>query len=542
MPLDSMPAGGLFAGKTMRHWRWQAAAGDTTSAPLACRREQWYLLRAIGDERMNGSAAVFAEQIVDEQIVASHRIPLAAFADGQRAAQRVGWLKTGDDVGQIRLRLDPEAPAFRRLELRPVAERDPKCHPLANTPRWSTMPPALPLRRIVAPAALESLAEFFPGCRFEGLEGTRSKAALRGRLEGAVAVLDRACVERLGLSADQLLRMSAGAHVMIALDVAADLFCAAGVDTKVETYASPHEIMSARVDYSDSATRGFALQDVFPYGVLDGDDQFAVRVLRATPSWKRVADASGFATLLASETCWEKKTGDVLLASQPIAGGEFSVTDLPWLAAGALGPALAPRLAAHALRMLAGADIDDDLQYWNRWDEAAVVVRDISEMPRRYPVVRTMRWAPVGDVARLGLAVAPASDGPAQREMMICTGRADAVERHDGLPPEPMQIFLKRIARDALQGSAFARGSLRDTTVIWQFDSADGLKHATAYESAATLPPARERRVLRIVAGERDDFSGSEWTLRLDEGVFGDGAFDIETRLYPALRRWIATR
>ena len=83
------PTGGVFAGKTLRSWRWQS--GDApVSAPAPCKREQWYLVRAFGDESMNGSAAVFAEQLINDEIVEARRVPLTAFADGARANQRVG--------------------------------------------------------------------------------------------------------------------------------------------------------------------------------------------------------------------------------------------------------------------------------------------------------------------------------------------------------------------------------------------------------------------------------------------------------------------
>ena len=85
-------------------------------------------------------------------------------------------------------------------------------------------------------------------------------------------------------------------------------------------------------------TRGFALQDVVPYSVFDETPKtFRTRVLTANRSWKRYADDVGFATLLASETPWEERCGDVLSTARAIDGGQLMATDLPWLVAGKRG-------------------------------------------------------------------------------------------------------------------------------------------------------------------------------------------------------------
>ena len=136
-------------------------------------------------------------------------------------------------------------------------------------------------------------------------------------------------------------------------------------------------------------------------------------------------------------------------AMRPFELGELVVSDAPWMVAGTLGPQLAPALTRHLLRMMLGVPLSDTAQYWNRWDDCSVLVRDISEMPRRYPPLRTVRWASeTAELARLGLAL-PADEADRPHPVLLITsGRVDQCGRHDGVPPEPMAIFMRWLARE----------------------------------------------------------------------------------------------
>ncbi len=291
------------------------------------------------------------------------------------------------------------------------------------------------------------------------------------------------------------------------------------------------------------ATRGFALQDVVPYSWSDVAGQWGLRELRANRSWRRYADQAGFATLLSSETPWEAKHGDVLSAQRAVGGGELIATDLPWLVAGRFGPLVAPRLAAHLLRMHLAAPIEDHIQYWTRWDAGNVVVRDLADLARRYAGLQAVRWtdAPAG-MARLGISLTSGTQ-PASRHTIIETGRIDAAGIHDGLPPEPMAIFMKWLARLVRESDKWARRHLADQIVTWQFDTADGRKYAANYDDlvAASLPPGRAVHVCLRLDDQPPPPRGTI-VLPADEGLLGDGSLAFQDNLTRRLRTCLAHR
>ena len=331
--------------------------------------------------------------------------------------------------------------------------------------------------------------------------------------------------------------------MIIDLATFAELLNASGETTvKLVTRSSENEIMSARAEYADVPTRGFAMQDVFPYSTVRDGSTFETRVLQKTGAWKAYARRTDFASILTSETPWENRCGDILCAMRAFDLGELIVSDVPWLAAGELGPSLAPELTRHLLRMMLDMPVSDTVQYWNHWDDCAVLVRDLSETPKRYPPVRTVRWANESpELAHLGLAL-PAEDEPAQRVLMINSGRIDRRGAHDGVPPEPMAIFMKWLTRERREDTRWARRHLADTTVIWQFDTADGLKYATQFDSAAWLAEANITSLaVRTAPGGQFAIGRGSSVLEVphDVGIHGDRSLAFQAELTVRLRKWI---
>jgi hypothetical protein len=522
------------------------------SAPVRCKREQWYLARGFpADGAVEDRADLLLDFLRDDEIVRRQRVPLSAVAQAERGEALLGWIQAPDEATHLQVCL-PESGAakrFERLVLHPVAERDPKCHPLANVPRWSTYRPAFPIERVVLPASLELLTTRLKGVEVEAVGTPGSWRKLAAKVHGAACAIDGEWVRKLDLGLSDLERLAARSWLIVDLETFSVLMSRAAARTKTVTRRSEHEIMSARVEYADVPTRGFALQDVFPYAALAEETGFQTRVLIANGAWKRYADETGFATLLSSETPWVKKCGDVLSAARPIDQGELIVTDLPWLAAGWQGRLLAPHLAEHLLRMHLGCPLADCVQYWNRWEDCRVVVRDIGELPRRYPPLRAVRWAAEREgVARLGITLPAEAGAGAARHLLICTGRIDQRSQHDGMPPEPMAIFMRWLVREARERTGWARRFLGDTTITWQFDSGDGLKYAVHFDSAAGIATDASVRTLILKtdgggptseAPARDDGAVQVLRLPADAGVFGDRSLIYQADLTRRLRNWI---
>lgn len=547
------PRGGLqVQANVVRRWRW-SPTGGLLSAPVRCKREQWYLARGfLADEVAEDCTDLLLRFLHDEEVVAERRILLDAVAEARPREALFGWVQAPAGVTHLQVRL-PEVSGAKRLDrlvLHPIAERDPKCHPLANVPRWSSYRPPFPIERVVLPASLGVLADYLEGVEVELLDRPRSLRKLAAKVIGAACLIDPAWVRALQLELRDLERIAAAAWMILDLETFSTLINRGGTtSTKIVTHTSENEIMSARVEYADVPTRGFALLDVIPYATFAGETAFQTRVLLASAAWKRYADQTGFATLLASETPWEAKCGDVLSAARPIGQGELIVTDLPWLVARRHGRLLAPRLAEHLLRMHLGGPLADSVQYWNRWDDCQVLVRDLGDLPRHYPPLRAVRWASEErGVARLGITLPPANKGRKPRHLMLCTGRIDQLCSHDGVPPEPIAIFMKWLVRESRERTRWASSHLDDTTITWQFDTADGLKYALHFDSATGVAADRPISTLILKASDarrerpaasRCEGSARAMTLPADAGIFGDRSLPYQADLTARLRRWI---
>jgi hypothetical protein len=547
------PRGGLqLQANVVRRWRW-SPTGELLSAPVRCKREQWYLARGfLADQVTEDCADLLLRFLRDGEVVAERRILLDAVAEARPREALLGWLQAPPRATHLQVCLPEPSGAKRldRLVLHPIAERDPKCHPLANVPRWSSYRPPFPIERVVLPTSLEVLADCLEGVEVELLDRPQSLRNLAAKVIGAACVIDPAWVRALHLELRDLERVAPASWMILDLQTFSTLVNRGGTtSTKIVTHTSEHEIMSARVEYADVPTRGFALQDVIPYTTFAGRTAFRTRVLPASAAWKRYADQTGFATLLASETPWEAKCGDVLSAARPIGQGELITTDLPWLVARRHGRLLAPRLAEHLLRMHLGGPLADSVQYWNCWDDCQVLVRDLGDLPRHYPPLRAVRWASEErGVARLGITLPPANKGRKPRHLMLCTGRVDQLSSHDGVPAEPIVIFMKWLVREAREHTRWAVRHLDDTTVTWQFDTADGLKYALHFDSASGVAADRPTSTLTLKtsdakgespAAPRWEGSALVMTLPADVGIFGDRSLSYQADLTARLRRWI---
>jgi hypothetical protein len=510
-----------------------------------CEPDEWYLVRArLADTARLTRAASLVTFLKRGAILGQRCLDLHAIEVAAGGTDLLGWFKTPKGTTHVQVCI-PDAGAAEQavdVALRHVSELDPKCHPLANVPRWGTYRPPFAIQRVVLPDRLTALAERLDGLEVKTLRRPKSLTELRRAARGAACVVDPEWVRDLGLTLADLERLAAGSWLLVDLGTLASLLSAAGAaDAQLVTHAARDGLMSARVEYADVPTRGLALQDVVPYTTFDPRGRFCLRGIRADRSWKRHADEVGFATLLSGETPWAQKHGDVLSAMRAVGGGELIATDLPWLVAGEHGPLLAPHLATHLLRMHVTAPLADHLQYWTRWEDANTIVRDIADLPRRYTPLWAVSWPSLDSArARLGITLLGLADG-AVRHVVFQTGRMDKLDIHDGLPPEPMTIFMKWLAREAREQTTWARQYLAGTRVTWQFDTAAGLKYAANYGAASGLdalvsPP----EVIRI----RMDPAGQTPSIVLpdDEGLHGDHSLLFQDALTRRLCRVIEER
>ncbi len=544
------PGGGFYARKRlMRAWRW---SGDGCSALLHCRPEQWYGLRATCAAEFSGPAGipVGVEFRTQGEFISKRSVCLQPVMDAAAQVKWVGWFQTPPRASGLSVRLANDSQRISELRLQTAAERDAKCHPVANVPRWSDYRPPFELERLLLPAALERLTPLLSPFEIDLAKTPKSFADLQRRTIGAAAIIDPSWIAALGLTLRHIEALAANSWVIIDLETMARLTTKAGIDCHMKRFHDADDLMSARVAYADVQTRGFALQDVMPYSTL-GADGYSMRVLRAGRAWKRYATECGFAPLLTSETPWEDQHGDVVSAARVVERGELMASDIPWIAAGDFGPPVAPQLARHLLRTHLGCALDEAAQYWNRWEDDEIVVRDIADATRRYPRLATARWASADrGLAHLGLTL-PAAAGAARRHVFVHSGRMDARDAHAGLPAEPMLIFMKQLARDQAEGTVWARVNLAATNVTWQFDSAAGLRYAYLYQAASASPENVKRARLSFAPGNSGVPSASKnghgrggverIELHHDEGLYGDRSIQLQVELSRRIRAWIET-
>lgn len=554
------PSGGLLVCPgLLRRWHWSCAS-EGIVAQVRCRGEQWYLLRAgarddadgvargAGDDEDGPAGATGACGAEPEFLVTfeSDQGPLGTRAvrpaplGWPAERQWLGWTESPPGARRLRVSLPwPAARRIGRLTVHPVSERDPCCHPLANVPRW-TRYIAPTIGHVVLPPELEPLTDVLCERPVRVLSCPRSLEELDSLAEQGAAILADAWIERLGLDWGRLERLAHRACVAVSLR---GLVCAlrrSGLAFRVAEYSSAHGLVSARVEYADFPTRGFALGDVFPYGWLDGEGLFTTRVIVGRGAWRRWAACAAVATLLSSQTPWARRSGDALCAICPTSRGVLLASDLPWIVAGRHGAPIAPRLARHALRMALGLELDDDIQFWNCWDDPGVLVRDLADLPRRCPGLWPVRWADEGSgLVRLGLALRPAAP---KRHVLIVTRRIDRAGLHDGLAPEPMIIFMKMLARRARDPADPLGRVLNHLAVTWQFDSAQGARYAMLYESAQRRGLVHADARLDVYEKARNPHGAmgpDRLVLRTALGILGEGSLELLAELTAGLHAWL---
>lgn len=552
---DSLPAGGVQGGRArLIRWRW-TRGGSLVSQPIRCKREQWYLVRgrARGDGRPAsvGLMALF----LDGKGAASQRhlrlLP-AGSAEAPPTSRRGGgelldWVQAAPEARHLRVNLpDDGAARLKRLTFHPIADHAPTCHPGANVPRWSTYRPPFPIDTVWLPESLANLGGVLSDMQVRWLSPVRSLRSLAAKVRGSAFVLDPDWPRRFRWTLSDLESLASQCWLIVDLEtLARALREARQAATEVFTCRWRHDVMAARVTYASVETRGFALEDVLPWSLVEPGRGFAARALRATRSWSRYARRAGVAALLSSETPWSSRCNDVLSAARTLGSGRLIATDLPWLVAGGHGSLLAPRLAAHLLRMHLGRPLDDGVRYWNRWQDQGIVLRDLADMAQRWPRMHAVRWAARDGLARLGLCVRGPGAGPIRRHLMICTGRIDQEADHGGVPHEAMSIFVRWLAREVCEETSWAR-HLTGTGVTWQFDAACGLRYLPAFASAATLalpPPAAVLAVGDAGPGAATTVSDGPGAtrLRLDlsPGICGDRSLEVQAELTRLLSGWI---
>lgn len=546
---DEPPAGGIaLAGGRLRRWRW-SRNGQAASRPLRCRAEQWYLVRgAVPPDIEPAPLLLHVRFLAGGRPVCQQAALLSPAVAAGSPPALLGWIRSPAACTHVCVLLPVPSgrAALDSLMLHAVPEPGAKCHPAANVPRWdATYRPPFPVDRIVLPASLESLREHLRAATLHMVRRPRSLRRLAALAVGGACVLDPQWPEALGMGLKDLEKLAGGSWLVVDLDTFARLLRRAGAgEVRTRIWNLPHQLPCARVQYADVPTRGFALLDVFPYGYRTFGNRFAVRALLSGRGWRAYARSTGFAELLTSEADCPARSGHVLAAACAFAAGELLVSDAPWLAAGHFGPPAAPRLALHLARVQLAQPLADCVQYWTRWDDADVIVRDIADLARRFAGLHAVRWADRRDgAAQLGLSLAGPAGG---RHLMLRTGRIDSAAE-DGVPPEPMMILWRWLAREAAEQTPWARRHLAGRIVTWQFDAFAGRRYALQFTAATELPAPHEGDVLNIRTTLRHvphkpPAASNELVFPRDLGHFGDGSLAFLAELARHVRAWLEGR
>ncbi len=598
-----LPAGGLrVSPRLLRRWRLRDPQAAVTE-PVRCKRNEWYLVRAAFSQPRDLPAACPFGWRLRLRFGDGRRVLRESFAElapwACDPAIWLGWVHAPEDATHVALVLD-DGPQPAELTLHPVAEPDIRSHPLANVPAWEQYTPAPPIERIVLPASLPWLEPLLAAScdgELRVIRAPRSLRALAREVVGSAWVFDPAWIDLLNWP--KLRTLAEASRVVLDLATFARL-----TGLRLIERGSDYDVFSARVEYADFPTRGFALQDVFAWCTFDGR-RFRQRVLRRGADWRRLAARDGFCTLLTNETPWENRNGDIVAAMREAGTGQLIVSDAALMAAGpvargqgqrtraqgaerrapvdaehrnnrSVGPPcptsdapfppadggsapsvvsdlrvrrepartaarraetpdatgvdqapLAPRLAAHLLRMMLGLPIEPAARYRVREPEDDIVVRDIADLARHYPPLRAVRWqSRTSGVVELGLWL-PAGPRPQARPLVLHTGRIDRCGPRTGWPPEPMMIVMRRLALE--RGRAGASRADRD--IFWQFSSACGTRYATLFEAAPRLDPH---------AVEWVDLTAADVLRELPPvGCAGDGSLEQQAALERRVRKRI---
>ena len=172
----------------LRGWT-RHADGRLVTRPLRCKREEWYLARArpAGDAKSR-RVAVLVQYLRTGAVVGQRCLWLHAVHGAGRNAELLGWLQTPKTATHLQLCVPGDAlPAqIAEIAFHNVSERDPKCHPLANVPRWSTYRTPFTVQRVVLPNELRGLAPLLGRARSprDGIAGVAGRALAAGARRG----------------------------------------------------------------------------------------------------------------------------------------------------------------------------------------------------------------------------------------------------------------------------------------------------------------------------------------------------------------------
>lgn len=558
------PGGGVRVSESrLRAWQWNGGSNGL-SEPVRCRQNQWYLVRVqairSGDAVPPGLGVRFLR---GTEPFPFRRIEMSSLGV-ESSAEMLGWVQSPNGATHVCLALqeDPaRGAAYTSVELHSLDESEPGGHPCANVPRWSSYPLSTKVRRLVGPASLARVAEWLPGVSFERVTPGRTSLLDASRLRDAAILIDKPLLRELGLDFANLLRLAADAMVVVDLEAFAALMAHSRLrDIGLCSADDRHAVMGARNLYAAAATRGFALQDVFPYGETTEQKRFSLRGLRRCRSLKSLARELQLTTLLESCTPTDPSDRAVLSAMIPAGQGALMISDVPWLAAKPDRELAAPRIMRHLLRMMFGEALPEGVQYWRASQDIGVLLRDIGDLPRRYPPLQAARWASESaGVERIGLTLAApgirnetgttrgrgSGNSPAPDAIVIDTGRIDAADWHDGLPAEPMIVFMRWLAREAREQTAWYRENIGGRRVTWQFETAQGRQYVSQFPSAGALngsldangsPRLRGIR-MRIGSGARSSRDASTLWLPRVAGLLGDDSLEWQARLHERLTR-----
>jgi hypothetical protein len=517
-----------------------------TGAAAPCLPGQWYLARGQAAGQVSSAQVLLAFVDRSGQAV-PQLVRLEALSSEPVDGPLLGYVRSPEQAATVRWvwpRAGPDNP-LTRLTLVPTTDCAVRSHPLANVPRWSRLVSPCQVERVIVPPGLEALTAVTGLPRVEVLR-PRSAGQLARALRGAACVLDAAWIHRFKLDWRRLVQLAGESSILVSLHSGAELLRRAGLaEVELVVRRPRRQVPAACVECSDAATRGFALQDCFPFGAVDPDGNLEQRALCGGRAWQRCADSAGLTTLLSAPDPARGRR-DVLCARLGTGCGQVLLTDIPWLIAGGRGRLIAPRLLEHLLRMQLGVPADDAIQYWHRADDTQVLLRDLSDISDRYPPLQaTRRTDPDACCARFSI-VLPATDGAGAGMLVVSTGRIDPADLHDGLPPEPLVILMKMLSREAQERSPWAQRYLRRVSVVWHFESRTGLRYAGRYPAARL--DLRKAEVVRLRSGAGPDAStGSdglpapsfEEVLTLRDGPLGDGSLEFQAALQARLRRWV---
>lgn len=563
------PGGGVRVSESrLRAWQWNGGANDL-SEPVRCRQNQWYLVRVRAsrscDDLPPGLGVRFLRAT---EPFPFRRIEMSPLGD-ESAAEMLGWVQSPNGATHVCLALqgDPaREAAYTSVELHPLDESEPGGHPCANVPRWSSYPLTTKVSRLVGPAPLARVAEWLPGVSFERVTPGRTTSLDASRLRDAAILIDRPLLRGLGLDFANLLRLAANSMVVVDLEAFAALMSRSRLrDIGLCSASDRHAVMGARNLYAAAATRGFALQDVFPYGETIGQKRFSLRGLRRCRSLKSLARELQLITLLESCTPTDPSDRAVLSAMIPAGPGALMISDVPWLAAKEDRELAAPRIMRHLLRMMFGEALAEGVQYWRASQDIGVLLRDIGDLPRRYPPLQAARWASESPgVARIGLTLAApgirnetgttrargSGNSPAPGAIVIDTGRIDAADWHDGLPAEPMIIFMRWLAREAREQTNWYRESVGDRRVTWLFETAQGRQYVSQFPSAGALnggsdangSPRLHRVRMRFGSGAPSTRDVHTLWLPRVKGLLGDDSLEWQAMLHHRVARLLASQ